>query len=195
MAVPNPIRRAAGPSDAALVVAVRAGEDWASEALYHRYADLVYGLALRLLGNPEDAEDMLQESFIDAFASIHRLKEPAALRSWLCSLVTRRTCKLLRRRRLLGRLGLWRREDPIDFDALVGRQCPPDVYSELRAIYGILGTMPAEMRVALVLHRVDGATLEEIAQMTALSLATVKRRLAAAEARLREASSIGGGES
>lgn len=192
MAMPNPVRRPVGPSDAALVVAVRAGEDWAFEALYHRYADLAYGLALRLLGSPEDAEDMLQESFVEAFGAIHRLKEPAALRSWLSSLVIRRTCKLLRSRRLWVRLGLRRREEPIDFDTLVGRQCPPDVYTELRALYGILGTMPAEVRVVLVLRRVDGATLEEIAQMTGLSLATVKRRLSAAEAHLRQASTDGG---
>jgi RNA polymerase sigma-70 factor (ECF subfamily) len=195
MAVPNPVRRPAGPSDAALVVAVRAGEEWAFEALYHRYADLVYGLAFRLLGSPEDAEDMLQESFIEAFAAIHRLKDPAALRSWLCSLSIRRTCKLIRRRRLLGRLGLRRREGPIDLDTIVGRHCPPDVYSELRALYGILGTMPAEVRVVLVLRRVDGATLDEIAEMTGLSLATVKRRLTAAEALLRHASQTNGLES
>ncbi|APR78356.1 RNA polymerase sigma factor RpoE [Minicystis rosea] len=188
MAVPQPARRPAGPSDAALVVAVRANEGWAFEALYHRYADLAYGVAFRLLGSPEDAEDMLQESFIEAFAAIHRLQEPAALRSWLCSVVVRRTCKLLRRRRLLNRLGLRRREGPIDFDGLIGRGCPPDVYTELRALYGILDTMPAEVRVVLVLRRVEGATLDEIAKLTGLSLATVKRRLTAAEAILREAS-------
>jgi RNA polymerase sigma-70 factor (ECF subfamily) len=186
MAVPLPIspRRATGPSDAALVVAARAGEGWAHEALYHRYAELAYGLAFRLLGNAADAEDLLQESFIEVFASIHRIKEPAALRSWLSSLVVRRTCKLLRRRRLLTRLGLRRREPPIDLDAFVGRQCPPDVHTELRAIYGVIEAMPAEARVVLVLRRVDGETLGRIAEMTGLSLATVKRRLDAAEALL-----------
>jgi RNA polymerase sigma-70 factor (ECF subfamily) len=176
------------PSDAALVVAARAGEAWAFEALYRRYADLIYGLAFRLVGgSAADAEDMLQESFVEAFAAIHRLEEPAALKSWLCSVLVRRTCKLLRRQRLWARLGLWRGDAPVDFDAFVGRHCPPDVYAELSEIYGIVGEMPAEVRVVLLLRRVEGVPLEEIGKMTGLSLATVKRRLSAGEAFLHEA--------
>ena len=136
---------------------------------------------------------MLQEAFVDAFAGLHRLREPGALRGWLCSVVTRRACKLLRRHRLLTRLGL-RRNEPVDLDQLVSRQCPPDTYSELSALYGILGKMPAEVRVVLVLRRVDGYGLEEIASLTRLSLATVKRRLAAGETMLSAITSPKGGE-
>ena len=181
------------PSDAALVVAARAGESWAFEALYRRYADVVYGLAFRFLGgSAADAEDMLQESFVEAFAAIHRLEDPGALKSWICSVVVRRTCKLLRRQRLMTRLGLRRPGEPVDYDAFIGKQCPPDVYSELCAIYRLLDEMPAEVRVVLLLRRVDGAPLDEIARMTGLSLATVKRRLTAGESLLREG--MAGGE-
>jgi len=174
--------RSPGPSDAALVVAARAGEEWAFEALYRRYSDMVHGLAFRLLGGGADVDDMVQDGFVAAFDSLDRIEDPNAFRSFLCGVVVRTTCKLLRRNRLLTRLGLRRTSGPIDFDAIVGRPCPPDVYAELRAVYGVLREMPPEVRVALVLKRVEGATLDEIAQLTGLSLATVKRRIVAGEA-------------
>ena len=77
------------------------------------------------------------------------------------------------------RLGL-RPTQPVDPDALVSPTAPADVSSELRALYGALSNMPAEERVALVLRRVEGMELLEIAERMSLSLATVKRRLTAA---------------
>jgi RNA polymerase sigma-70 factor (ECF subfamily) len=170
-----------GPSDAALVVAARAGEHWAFEALYRRHADLVHGLAYRLTGGGSDVDDVVQDTFVQAFHSLDRLEDPSAFRSWLWGVTVRTTGKLLRRHRLLARLGLRKREAPIDFDTLVARDCPPDVYPELRALYATLREMPADVRVALVLRRVEGHGLEDIATSMGISLATVKRRLAAGE--------------
>jgi RNA polymerase sigma-70 factor (ECF subfamily) len=176
-----------GPSDAALVVAARAGEEWAFEALYRRYSDLVHGLAFRLTGGGSDVDDVVQDSFVQAFRSLDRLDDPNVFRAWLWGVTARTTGKLLRRHRLLARLGLRRREAPVDFDTLVGRECPADVHLELRAIYGTLHAMPPEVRVALVLRRVEGHGLEEVARIMGLSLATVKRRLAAGEEWLTQA--------
>jgi RNA polymerase sigma-70 factor (ECF subfamily) len=193
---PEPVTRPApvGPSDAALVVAARAGEGWAFEALYRRYGDLVHGLAFRLTGGGPDVDDLVQDSFVQAFDSLDRLEDPAAFRSWLWGVTVRTAGKLLRRHRLFARLGLRRREAPIDLDALIAPACPPDVYPELRAIYGALRAMPADVRVALLLRRIEGQGLEEIARSMGLSLATVKRRIAAGEKMLAESPAAGGGE-
>src|SRR5688572_10280541 len=59
-------RSGAGPTDAALVVAARAGEDWAREALFRRHAPMVAGMAFRLLGRDEDVDDLVQDSFVEA---------------------------------------------------------------------------------------------------------------------------------
>jgi len=176
----------AGPSDAALVVAARAGEHWAFEALYRRYGDMVHGLVYRLTGGGADVDDLVQDSFVQAFRSLEGLEDPNVFRSWLWGVTARTTGKLLRRHRLLSRLGLRRREAPIDFDAIVGRECPPDVYPELRALYTTLGAMPADARVALILRRVEGHGLDEIARAMNLSLATVKRRIAVGDRILAE---------
>jgi len=188
MSAPVPLRAnpvpAVGPSDAALVVAARAGEEWAFEALYRRYADMVHGLVFRLIGGGSDVDDVAQDSFVQAFRSLDRLEDPGVFRAWLWGITVRTTGKLLRRHRLFARLGLRRREAPVDFDAIVGPGCPPDVYAELRAIYATLREMPADVRVALVLRRVEGHGLDAIAKAMGVSLATVKRRLSQGDALL-----------
>jgi RNA polymerase sigma-70 factor (ECF subfamily) len=169
------------PSDAALVVAARASEAWACEALYRRHVGTAHGLACRLFGRDRDLDDLLQDSFIAALGSLDKLADPNAFRSWLCSIVVRKTCKLIRKRRLLASLGLAGREAPVDVDQLLSRGTPPDVATELRAVYRVLDSLPADVRTILVLRRVEGCALEEIAELVGLSLATVKRRLTKGE--------------
>ncbi|WP_236605144.1 RNA polymerase sigma factor [Sandaracinus amylolyticus] len=180
-----------GPSDAALVVAARAGEAWAQEALYRRYARMVNGLAWRLMPGDPDVEDLVQDVFIQALDALDRLTEPAAFGSWIGSITIRTAHKRLRRKRLKLRLGLVRRE-PVDVDAVISSSAPPDVQSELRAMYRLLDELPTESRIALVLRRVEGLQLAEIAEQMGLSLATVKRRLDAAETKLSERLAVGG---
>lgn len=176
-------RSGSGPTDAALVVAARAGEAWAQEALYQRYARMVIGLSQRILAGRDDADDLAQDAFVFAFTRLDTLQNPQAFQAWLRSIVARTASKRLRRQRLLVRLGI-RRNEPIDADTVVSPEAPADVASEIRSVYGLLDRLPAEERVALVLRRVEGLDLAEIAEQMKLSLATVKRRIAAAEGRL-----------
>jgi RNA polymerase sigma-70 factor (ECF subfamily) len=180
----NVTRSGAGPSDAALVTAARAGERWASEALFQRHASMVNGLAYRLLGRDAEVDDVVQETFVQALGNLGALKEPQAFAAWIGSIVVRTVSKLLRRRKLLSRLGLRRVDEPIDVETLVGRAVPPDAAAELRAIYAAIDALPVGVRVPLVLRRVEGLSLEEVAERTGTSLATVKRRIAEGEERL-----------
>jgi RNA polymerase sigma-70 factor, ECF subfamily len=174
-------RSSAGPSDAALVVASRAGEAWAQEALFRRHAPMVNGLAFRLMGRDSDVDDLVQDSFVTAFAGLHGLEDPQAFAAWLGSIVVRTAGKVIRRRVLLERLGLRRRREPVDIDAVAARLAGPDVAAELRQIYERLERLPAEQRIAFLLRRVEGMELEEVAQKMGISLATAKRRIAAAQ--------------
>ncbi len=146
---------------------------------------MVNGLAWRLMPGDAEIEDLVQDTFIQALDGLHRLSEPAAFGSWLGSIVVRTANKRLRRKRLMTRLGLARNE-PIDLETLVSSSAPPDVALELRAIYQIVDGLPVEARIALLLRRVEGLPLGEIAERMGLSLATVKRRLETAESTLKE---------
>jgi RNA polymerase sigma-70 factor (ECF subfamily) len=184
---PRPTTRSgAGPTDAALVLAARAGELWAQEALFQRYARMVLALSQRILAGRDDADDLAQDAFVYAFTRLDTLNNPQAFHAWLRSIVVRTASKRLRRQRLLTRLGL-RRAEPIEPDTVITTEAPPDIAAELRGVYALIERLPAEERVALVLRRVEGMELLEIAAEMKLSLATVKRRLSAAEGRLERA--------
>jgi RNA polymerase sigma-70 factor, ECF subfamily len=173
-------------SDVVLVRAAQDGAPWAQEALFKRYASMVSGLAFRLLGRDDGVDDLIQETFAQALAGLHRLQTPETFGSWLGSIVVRTASKVLRTRRLLRRLGFGVGE-AIDVEALVSPTAPPDAAAELRAIYRTVEGLPPKLRVPLVLRRVEGATMEEIARMTGTSLSTAKRRLFEAESRLDKA--------
>jgi RNA polymerase sigma-70 factor, ECF subfamily len=189
---PRPLQAApssksgAAPTDASLVLAARAGEEWAREALFRRYARLALGLAYRILPYDADIDDLVQDSFLYAFERLDGLSNPQAFQAWLSSIVVRTAGKRLRRRKLQIRLGL-RSHTPIDVDQVVSSSAPPDVGAELRAVYGLLEKLPVEERIALVLRRVERLEIPEIAQQMGLSISTVKRRLNAAEGRLERA--------
>jgi RNA polymerase sigma-70 factor, ECF subfamily len=169
------------------VLAARAGEEWAREALFRRYARLALSLAYRILPYDADIDDLVQDSFLYAFERLGRLSNPQAFQAWLSSIVVRTAGKRLRRRKLQIRLGL-RSNQPIDVDEVVSRSAPPDVAAELRAVYELLEKLPVEERIALVLRRVERLEIPEIAEHMGLSISTVKRRLTAAETRLSRAS-------
>jgi len=186
----NPIEEPC-ESDAALVTAAVAGDHQAMHTLFERHAPMVNRLARRLLGPGVDANDLVQDAFVEALMGIARLKNGQAFQSWICSIVVRTAQKVHRRRRILGKLGLLpqqrsdqRLDQRLDMDGFCSRNAPPDVVVELRAIYDLLNKLPAEMHVALILRRVEGLGVEEIAEQMGLSVSTVKRRLAAAEERL-----------
>lgn len=175
-----------GPTDATLVLEARAGESWAQEALFSRHGRMVLGLSQRILASRDEAEDLTQDVFVHAFTRLDTLQNPQAFAAWLGSMTVRMASKRLRRRRLLVRLGL-RRNEPIDPDTVVSSAAPADVASELRVVYGMLDRLSVEERVALLLRRVEGLELTEVGERMGLSLATVKRRLSSAEARLERA--------
>jgi RNA polymerase sigma-70 factor (ECF subfamily) len=76
----------------------------------------------------------------------------------------------------------------VDVDTIASRAVGPDVAAELRRTYERLERLPVEQRVAIVLRRIEGLALDEVAAAMGVSLATAKRRIAAAEAALTGAS-------
>jgi len=158
----------------------RAGESWAQEALFRRHARMAIGLAHRLLPRDPEVDDLVQDCFVLALRRLSALENPQAFAAWLESIVVRTVGKRLRRRRLLARLGLQSPEE-IDPEAIAAPAVPGEVAVELRRVYAVIAKLPADARVALVLRRVEGLEVPEIAQRMGVGLSTVKRRLKKAE--------------
>jgi RNA polymerase sigma-70 factor (ECF subfamily) len=173
------------PDDAELVAAACSGDRGAEAAIYQRYAGYLSGMVLRLAGNASEAEDILHDTFVLALEELPRLRSGTALRPWLARIAITQVHRRFRRRRLLRLLGMDRGE-AVPLDAIASADAGPEIRAQLAALGRALAELPADQRIAWSLRHVEGATLEEVADACACSLATAKRRLQAASAHLRE---------
>ncbi|MDC0740519.1 RNA polymerase sigma factor [Polyangium mundeleinium] len=169
--------------DAVLVTAVRAGNRAAIAALYDRYEAHVMRTLVRVLGADRELADIHHDVFVRALGSIDELRDPGALRAWLTSIAifTARTCILRRSRRFWLRLLPWYEVPEVEAPLPSS-----EVTEALRATYTILDGLPVDERIPFALRFVGGMELTEIAEACGVSLATIKRRLARAEAHFTE---------
>ncbi|MEB2313080.1 MAG: sigma-70 family RNA polymerase sigma factor [Sorangiineae bacterium] len=162
--------------DGQLAALARDGDSLAFEALYRRHATFAINLAVRIQGNATDVEDVVHDAFLRAHQRLAELRDPAAFRSWLGSIVVRFVRTRLRRARLLGSLRIGS-ADPVDLDAIASDEASPDQRAELAQIYALLRTMPTDERIAWTLRYVERHRLEVVAELAGCSLATAKRRI------------------
>jgi RNA polymerase sigma-70 factor (ECF subfamily) len=171
-----------GPDDATLVERSRAGDQRAEEALYRRHAPYVYSVVARMLGRTQDAEDVLQDAFVTALEKLAQLADPAAFRAWLLRSAVHQAHRQFRRRRLLRRLGFARDDDAVSLTP--GSGASPEQRAMIAELEEALTRIPPGPRLCWMLRYVEGCTLDEVASAAGCSLATAKRRLAAARAAL-----------
>ncbi len=175
----QPSREAPDETDVLLVAAVRRRDLGAAGRLYDRYATNVHGMIYRLLGPHAELDDIVQEVFIYALSSIDKLREPSALKSWLLGIAVGKVRTHLRSRFRKRWLSFLPNEDlpepsPISDDE------DGDV---VHAVSTILDRLPNEERIALVVHRLEGMSIQESATACGLSISTFKRRFARGEAK------------
>jgi RNA polymerase sigma-70 factor, ECF subfamily len=183
------VERDLGPAgkldDSALVALAREHHALAFEALYRRHAGFALNLAVRVQGNASDVEDIVHDAFLRAQHRLPELREAGLFRSWLGAIVIRLVRTRLRKRRLLGLIGLGQAE-PVDLDAIASSEAGPDARAELAQIYALLRTLPPDDRIAWTLRHVEQHRLEAVAELTGCSLATAKRRIQRAQRFLAE---------
>jgi RNA polymerase sigma-70 factor (ECF subfamily) len=154
------------------------GDSLALAEFYDAHAGLAYGLALRVLRDRSDAEDVVQEAFVQVWRQADRY-DPArgSPQAWLCAIVRTRALDRLRRR-------VSRREQE-EAPEPVAAGSTPDREGEL-AVRKALLTLSAEQRRALELAYYEGLTQSEIARRLGEPLGTVKTRIRSAMIRLRQ---------
>jgi RNA polymerase sigma-70 factor, ECF subfamily len=168
--------------DAELVTRALRGDRWSRDVLYRRHAHYLLAISTRLLANRNEGEEVVQDAFVICFEKLGTLREPAAIRAWLTQIAVSLVRRRLRRTRLLRFLGLDRNSDDATLAELAVPSLRPEDRAELGLVDRLLRRMPAELRIAWTLRRVEGLDLLEAASACACSLATVKRRIAAADA-------------
>jgi RNA polymerase sigma-70 factor, ECF subfamily len=167
--------------DADLVSRACEGERWAEDALYRRHSRAIGGLVARLLASSDEVEDIVHDAFVDAFTGLEKLRDRSAFKAWLSQIAVMRVRKALRTRRLRRALGLLPARDDLALEHLASRSVDHETRAELAAIDAALARTSTDRRLAWQLRYVEGHQLEEVAELTRCSLATVKRRIEAAE--------------
>ena len=162
-------------SDAALVARARDDERWARGELYNRHADFLAAYLARLLGDRDEALDVMHDAYVYAFRRLDDLRQPARFRSWLFRIATSGARTRMRRRRFLRYVGL-AGEGDVPWDVLA-QAASAEARVELRQLENALRKRSIDEQIVWVLHEVEGATLAETAEQSGLSLATVKRKL------------------
>jgi RNA polymerase sigma-70 factor (ECF subfamily) len=165
-------------SDTELAQALAARDVEALGRLYDRYGSLAYSVALRVLGDPGKAEDVVQDCFLKLWNSASRFDASrGSLRTWLITAVRNRSIDYLRGR---GAHERQEREIPTDVVA-TGKGSEPwrEVADaiERNMVREALDRLPAEQRQSVELAYFSGYTNREIAEMTNVPLSTVKGRM------------------
>ena len=152
--------------------------------LYAEYARFVAWFASRLLTHQDEIEDVVQEVFLIAARHLDSLTDPPKIRGWLKTVTLRRASRVLRWKRVRARFGMTNRGDGSE-QWLASPEASPEDRAALLELLATLELLPTDLRIAWTLRNLHEESLESVAQLAGCSLATAKRRIAAAEARLR----------
>jgi RNA polymerase sigma-70 factor (ECF subfamily) len=181
-------------SDNKLLTAIKRGDERAVRKLVDTHSPRLYNLALRILRNPQDAEDAVQEAFITALDKLDQFDGRAEFSTWLYRIAVNTSLMALRQKR-----SRHRKEESIEVPqfedirsrVLVDWGADPAhalLDSEMReTMEAAIDKLPAKYRVVFVLRDLEGLSIEETSQTLGLSAANVKVRLMRARLFLREA--------
>jgi RNA polymerase sigma-70 factor (ECF subfamily) len=176
--------RDAETPDGDLVVRARGGDRFAADALVRRHLPKIAGMVARLLGDPVEAEDVVQDTFAAILTELGSLRDPQAFEGWARRMAVHKVHRRFRRRKLLRWLGI-DSEPESGLADLAAEEATQEHRAELVLLDRALGSLDPGDRLAWVLRHVEGFELGEVAAACDASLATIKRRIARADAVVR----------
>jgi RNA polymerase sigma-70 factor (ECF subfamily) len=185
--------RSNGTDDAGLVRLAQEGDSEAFAELVARYENSIFRLARNITQNAEDAEDVLQETFLKAFEHLDEFRGDSKFYTWLVRIAVNQALMKLRKRKSDRSVSLDETfdtgEDTLVREIAVWAEDPERLYSqeELRQILAsAIESLPPIFRTVFALRDIEELSTEETAQILNLSVPAVKSRLLRARLRLRE---------
>jgi RNA polymerase sigma-70 factor (ECF subfamily) len=150
-------------TDAQLVARAQAGDLPAFEDLVKKYQREIYGLACRMVSDPEEAKDLAQQTFLQAFIHLRGFRQDAQFRTWIFRIAINQCYTFLKSRKKYG--------DPVDCDevVLVGEDDTPEEelisQDERRRVYAALKKLPPKQQAVLTLKVDQGLSYQEISEV------------------------------
>lgn len=167
------------PSDAQILALAAESRHEAFDALYTAYKARIYTFLLRLLGDPELADDVTQDAFTKAYTALPALERGTKVLPWLYRVASNAGIDHLRRRNRFRWLRVHAientREEPHSGDS-------QHELGEREHVQAVLRKLPLESAAALVLHAVEGYSYKEIAEIQGCTMTAVRSRIARARA-------------
>lgn len=164
-----------------IVERCRKGDEKAQYELYHLYARAMYNLCMRMVNHIGEAEDILQESFLEAFSRIDRFRGESTFGAWLRKIVVNRSINYLKKRKaeLFEDMSI---ADSVHYDN------PPDSENDwdIKKIQAAIQMLPDGYRVVLSLYLLEGYDHAEIAEILHITESTSKSQYNRAKNKLRE---------
>lgn len=174
----------AEPSDLELVRRSQACDTSAYSELVRRYQRKIYALVYNMTSNREDAEDLVQDVFVKAYASLKNFKGDSSFYTWVYRIAVNRTINFLKQRNRRAATSLDNMDEGVERDPayveLVARESPfrDATISELqKKLNEALQTLSEKHRAVVVMHDIQGIPHDEIARMLGASQGTVRSRL------------------
>jgi len=174
--------------DAVLLERLRAGDEDAFDTLVNEHSGGIYSMLLRLTENAEDAGDLTQETFMNAFRSIKKFRGESSIRTWLYRIAINRSrnrfrwWKSRRRSKTISIDSVRTDEDRPLHETLAGDAPDPETEAitaeTMHRLRRTLLTLPDIFREAVILRDIEGLAYDEIAEVLDISIGTVKSRIA-----------------
>ena len=176
--------------DHRLIAECLQGRTAAFGELVRRYQDRLYNAVYRLLDNAEDARDVVQEAFLNAYQSLDSFKGEALFFTWLYRIAFNSAISLRRKQKVSLRLETGAREgsviEPLDPSESSRPEFALERAEEGRRIQAALNRLSAEHRAVLILKDIEGLKYEVMADMLEVPIGTIRSRLHRARLELRQ---------
>jgi RNA polymerase sigma-70 factor (ECF subfamily) len=182
-------------TDHSLIAAFKAGDTEAIDKIVERYENPIFSFGLKMCGHVQDAEDIVQETFLSAFKYLDSFREETKLRNWLFKIAAR-ACMRKRRKKKCEPERKISLESLIRKDGSNGKYEIPDwsddpsdafLRAELKEVIdNAILSLPPKYRLAFNLRDIEGFNTEETAELLEISKQSVKTRLHRARLFLRE---------
>lgn len=159
-------------SDEALAARAAAGDATAFDALVRAHTGRMYRVAVRVCGDPAEAEDVVQDAWIAAWRALPRFRAEAKVSTWLYRVVTNAALAHLRRRRPVASL------DGVEVvDARPTPEATTLLAERAAAVHRAIASLEPTQRVPLVLRELEGLSYPEVAEVLGVEVSVLHRRL------------------
>ncbi|MEM7380116.1 MAG: RNA polymerase sigma factor [Bacteroidota bacterium] len=165
-----------------LIEALRTGDSLAYSQLLDDYQQKVFSTCISFVPNRQDAEDISQEVFVEVFSSINKFKGKSKLGTWIYRIAVNKSLEFIRKRNTKKRFGFMQSLSgnvvPVDRSSYFTEFNHPGIQLENKerteVLFRAIDQLPEAQKIIFTLHRIDGLSHQEVAEITQKSISSVE---------------------